>query len=75
MGGSIADTGIHEIPRSLKEIASSARVKGYKVTKHNQASLDLMDSAHNDYRKKADKRLNELWVRGAGTPRKGWKGH
>lgn len=45
------------------------------MTKHNQASLDLMDSAHNDYRKKADKRLNELWVRGAGTPRKGWKGH
>ena len=34
-----------------------------------------MDGAHNEMRKKANNELDKLWVRSAGTPRKGWKGH
>ena len=74
-GAGLTGSGVHEVPRTLNEIASAARTQGLKVTRHNQRSLDLMDGAHNEMRKKANNELDKLWVRSAGTPRKGWKGH
>lgn len=74
-GAGLTGSGVHEVPRTLNEIASAARTQGLKVTRHNQRSLDLMDGAQNEMRKKVNNELDKLWVRSAGTPRKGWKGH
>lgn len=51
-GAGLTGSGVHEVPRTLNEIASAARTQGLKVTRHNQRSLDLMDGAQNEMRKK-----------------------
>lgn len=74
-GASFADSGSREIPRTLSDIASRAKSMGYKVQKLTSRDLANKDSEQRRLKRKTAKEVDRLWVRGAGSPRKGWKGH
>jgi hypothetical protein len=74
-GASFADSGSREIPRTLSDIASRAKSMGYKVQKLTSRDLANKDSEQRRLKKKIAKEVDQLWVRGAGSPKKGMKGH
>ena len=48
---------------------------GYKVQKLTNRDLANKDSEQRRRKRQIAKEADQLWVRGAGSPRKGWKGH
>ena len=66
---------VGEIPRTLSDIASRAKSMGYKVQKLTSRDLANKDSEQRCRKRQIAKEVDRLWVRGAGSPRKGWKGH
>lgn len=48
---------------------------GYQVQKLTSRDLANKDSEQRRLKRKIAKEVDQLWVRGAGSPRKGWKGH
>lgn len=48
---------------------------GYKVQKLTSRDLANKDSEQRRLKRQIAKEVDQLWVRGAGPSRKGWKGH
>lgn len=74
-GASFVDSGSREVPRTLSDIASRAKSMGYKVKKLTSRDLANKDSEQRRLKRQIAKEVDRLWVRGASSPRKGWKGH
>ena len=70
-GGVTGDT----VPRTLKEIETSARKAGYPVKTYTNKELAQYEKEYRKERKKASKQLDELWFKAGPRPRKGMKGH
>lgn len=60
---------------TMKEFRGRVEKNGAEVKSISEEKRRKAEKKYKKYREEAEKELDRLWVRGAGRPRKGWKGH
>ena len=64
-----------EVNKTMNQLITRATDLGYKITTYNSSQAKNYREARKKERKKAEKILDEQWVKAAPRPRKGMKGH
>lgn len=60
---------------SMSEFRSRVESNGANVKVISESKRRKAEEDYKKQRKETEKELDRLWNRGAGRPRKGWKGH
>lgn len=64
-----------EVNKTMNQLITRATDLGYKITTYNSSQAKNYREARKKERKKAEKILDEQWIKAAPRPRKGMKGH